>query len=82
VSEPNRQIIGLPVERTVPPERDPGLVDPEIGSRVRSDDYGAGTVVAVAATGIQIHWDIPLLGTTGVHLLVHDKAYVARLERL
>lgn len=67
---------------TVEERRLAGLADIELGLRVKSEDYGAGTVVAILGHGIQIHWDKPLLGTSDTRLLVHDKSYVARLERL
>lgn len=52
------------------------------GLRVRSDDYGKGTVVAVfGALGIQVHWDEEILGTRE-HTLMHDRSYINRLERI
>lgn len=53
-----------------------------LGVRLRSGDYGTGTVVAMLPTGVQVFWDKPLLGTIDVHLLVHDRAWVLQLERL
>jgi uncharacterized membrane protein YczE len=58
------------------------LADVALGLRVKSSDYGTGTVVAVLGIGIQIHWDEPLIGTVDTHLLTHDKSFVARLERI
>lgn len=55
----------------------------EPSMRVRSSDYGDGTVVAVVATGVQIMWDKPWLeGTTGPQLLLHEPGFASRLERL
>lgn len=71
MSEPERHIRRV-VENPAPIE--PGL-------RVNSRDYGTGTVVAIVATGIQVFWDEPLLGTSQ-HLLVHDKAFVMELDRI
>ena len=81
MTEPSRQIVGIPVERTVQPER-VGLDDVEPGLRVHSGDYGEGTVLADVGIGIQIWWDETLNGTVDAHMLTHDKSYVARLERL
>ena len=82
MTEPERHLIGLPVEATVQPEREvKGLDDITPGLRVESPEYGTGTVLADVGIGIQIYWDKPLLGTV-TQMLVHDKAYVARLERL
>jgi hypothetical protein len=70
---------------SVPTEPDghPGVFDDiQPGLRIKSRDYGTGTVVAVLGIGIQIHWDKVLMGSVNTHLLVHDKAYVAKLERL
>jgi len=78
-NDSNRQLHSIPAE----PGDQPGVFDDiQPGLRVRSADYGTGTVVAVLGIGIQIHWDKVLLGSVDTHLLVHDKAYVARLERL
>lgn len=52
------------------------------GVRLKSLDYGTGTIVAMLSIGVQIYWDTPLVGTTDSHLLVHDRSYVERLERL
>lgn len=55
----------------------------EPSMRVRSPDYGDGTVVAILATGVQIMWDEPWLeGVTGPQLLVHEFGFAAGLERL
>lgn len=77
----NRKLVGIDPESHIKPEP-VGLDGIEVGLRVRSSDYGTGTVVAIAATGIQLYWDKPLLGTTDTHLLVHDRAFVASLERI
>jgi hypothetical protein len=81
VTEPSNKphLVG-PVEARIHPEQ---LVFADIapGLRVNSSDYGAGTVVAVVATGVQVYWDKSLAGTD-THLLTHDTGYVARLERL
>jgi len=53
-----------------------------LGMRVRSGDYGDGTVVAMlGAMGIQVFWDQEILGTRE-HVLSHDRSYVERLEKL
>lgn len=53
-----------------------------LGMRVHSGDYGNGTVVAIyGAMGIQVHWDEAILGTRE-HVLMHDRSYVERLEKL
>lgn len=84
MNEPARNLIGIPVESQLDHRNDPQPGDDiTAGLRVRSDDYGAGTVVAVLGIGIQIYWDTPLVGTVDSHLLVHDRSYVmTRLERL
>lgn len=83
MTEPERHLIGLPVEATVQPEREvKGLDDITPGLRVESPEYGTGTVLADVGIGIQIYWDRALAGTADQHMLTHDKAYVARLERL
>lgn len=77
MTDPNRHI------QAVPEDSAPGIYDDiAAGLRVRSRDYGTGTVVVVLGIGIQIHWDTPILGTVNTHYLTHDKAYVAKLERL
>lgn len=54
-----------------------------IPTRVRSSDYGTGTIVAdFNAMGIQIYWDQPLTGTVATHLQVHDRRWVSLLEKL
>jgi hypothetical protein len=60
----------------VGPDRDikPGL-------RIRSGDYGRGTVVAIVGSGVQVHWDDALVGTDQ-HYLVHDELYVRRQRLL
>ena len=51
--------------------------------RVRSEDYGPGTIVAdLGAIGIQVWWDRTLPGTHDMHLLTHDRAWVEKLKRL
>lgn len=53
-----------------------------LGLRLRSSDYGTGTVVGVyGAMGIQVHWDKELEGTHQ-HTLLHDRSYIERLERI
>jgi hypothetical protein len=57
--------------------------DVVIPTRVSSADYGKGNIVAdFDSMGVQIYWDKPITGTMGTHLLVHDRAWVARLEKL
>ena len=53
----------------------------QVPMKVRSPEYGTGTVVANLGIGIQIYWDTALTGTT-THLLVHDYSFVERLEKL
>lgn len=78
MTEPERQHLkGVPDKREVH-----GLDDVAPGLRVHSSDYGSGTVLADLGIGIQIYWDRALPGTVDSHMLTHDKAYVARLERL
>jgi len=77
-----RPLIGIPVESQIDHRNDPRPGDDiEPGLRVKSSDYGTGTVVAVLGIGIQIYWDTTLVGTVDSHLLVHDRSYVMRLER-
>lgn len=53
-----------------------------LGVRLRSGDYGNGTIVAdLGAMGVQVYWDMEILGTRD-HLLTHDRSYIDRLERL
>ena len=52
------------------------------GTRVHSDDYGDGTIVAMLSIGVQIEWDKVLAGTLNQRRLVHDRSYVERLKRL
>lgn len=55
----------------------------EVRTGVRSPDYGTGTIVAdFGAMGVQVYWDKPLKGSKEQHLLLHDRSYVERLERL
>ena len=51
------------------------------GRRVKSVDYGTGTVVNFTGSGVQVYWDKALSGTS-VHILEHDRAYVLGLEQL
>lgn len=53
----------------------------ERATRVRSGDYGDGTVLAIMGNTILVWWDTPLTGTS-THQLGHDRAYVETLERL
>jgi hypothetical protein len=54
-----------------------------IPTRVRSEDYGKGSIVAdYGPIGIQIFWDNVIKGTVSTHLLTHDRSWVARLEKL
>lgn len=85
MTKPERSnIVGIPVEAQYGRRDDEQPGDPVIepGLRVRSGDYGAGTVVAVLSIGVQVYWDEPLIGTPDSHLLVHDRSYVQRLEKL
>jgi hypothetical protein len=62
----------------------PAGAGPEVAvmQRVRSEDYGPGTIVAdLGAIGIQVLWDQPK-GTVGPSLMLHDRIYVQRLERI
>jgi hypothetical protein len=55
----------------------------QVRQGVRSPDYGTGTIVAIyGAMGVQIYWDEPLVGSKEQHLLLHDRVYVERLEKL
>jgi uncharacterized membrane protein YczE len=54
----------------------------EVTMRLRSPEYGDGTIVAVLGIGIQVRWDTPILGTTQTHMLVHDPVFIAKLERI
>lgn len=66
-------------------DRQPELVgsDFEIPTRVYSDDYGKGNIVAdFDAMGIQIYWDHVITGTVATHLLVHDRTWVSKLQKL
>jgi hypothetical protein len=50
--------------------------------RVRSPEYGDGTVVAdLGPIGVQIMWD-RMEGAVGRQLLTHDRSFVERLERI
>jgi hypothetical protein len=75
-----RRLIGVPVESQVNPEPI-ALGEIDRGMRIRSRDYGTGTVVAIVATGVQVWWDEPLVGTAE-HQMIHDKAYILSLQRL
>lgn len=50
------------------------------GTRVRSEDYGDGTIRAVMDNRILIWWDRPYVGDT--HQLEHDRVFVEGLEQL
>jgi len=73
------QVANFP-EILVHPER--GSTTIPRGTRVRSADYGDGTVVADVGIGLQVWWDKPLPGTLDEHLLTHDRSWVEKLERL
>jgi hypothetical protein len=49
--------------------------------RVRSADYGDGTVITIMGTRIQVLWDKPIAGTE-TDILVHDRRFIEGLERL
>jgi hypothetical protein len=53
----------------------------KVGLRVRSRDYGKGTIVGLSYSGVTIHWDDELTGTH-VHVLDHARHFVEELERL
>lgn len=54
-----------------------------VGTRLESADYGAGTVVAFVATGVQVYWDQALVGTVDGHILTHELTYLQlRCQRL
>lgn len=72
------RIIGFPeAGRRVPRE---DLIERDM--RIRSRDYGEGTVVALLPTGVQVYWDNPLVGTTDTHLLIHDRRWILDQERV
>lgn len=75
VTEPERRLTGV---------SDHGVswIAPNV--RVRSTDYGPGTIVLdLSPIGVQILWDQPMLeGVAGPQLLTHDRGWVERLERL
>lgn len=50
--------------------------------RVRHHDYGDGHIAAVLPTGVQIYWNTPYASGLVDHLLLHDRSWVAMLERL
>lgn len=88
MDEPSRE----PDEAFPPPAKRPkvvkvdpakvvGLGNVRVSLRVRSPDYGAGTVVALTGNGVNVFWDKTLAGTN-TNLLEHDMSYVERLERL
>jgi hypothetical protein len=83
MTEPRRELYGIPVESQVDPRSAPQSSHPPVerDMRLRSSDYGNGTVVCLLPTGVQILWDTPLTGTT-TQLVIHDYSYVARLERI
>lgn len=53
-----------------------------VHQRVRSSDYGDGTIVLDLGERVQVIWDEPMVGTFDHHALLHDRSYVERLERL
>jgi hypothetical protein len=59
-----------------------------LGMRVRSADYGTGTVVAFLGIGVQVYWDADIGGVDDAiiegetHLAVHDRSLVEGLERI
>lgn len=52
----------------------------ERGTRLRSEDYGPGTIVSIMDNRILIWWDRAVIGDT--NQLEHDRVYVEGLERL
>jgi hypothetical protein len=73
------EIHGLPGRSTV---RSPRLMDrlrPD--ARVRSTEYGTGTIESVAGNRIIIWWDRPMLDSR-THRLDHHKTFVETLELL
>ena len=50
--------------------------------RVRHHDYGDGHITAVLPTGVQIYWNTPYVAGLVDHVLLHDRSWVSRLERL
>lgn len=72
------RIIGFPEANMRMARED--LIDRDM--RIRSRDYGEGTVVALLPTGIQVWWDNPLVGTTDTHMMVHDRAWILEQDRL
>lgn len=56
--------------------------DIEPGLRLRSGDYGDGTVVADLGHGIQVYWDQALIGTIDTHLMLHDRSWILNQERI
>lgn len=56
------------------------------GLRVKSADYGTGTVVAILGIGVQVFWDADLAAAEGdegeTHLQIHDVGLIEDLEQL
>lgn len=52
----------------------------ERGTRVRSEDYGTGTIVSIMDNRLLIWWDRAFNGET--HQIEHDRVFVEGLERL
>lgn len=72
------RIIGFPEANVRTPRED--LIARDM--RIRSRDYGEGTVVALLPTGVQVYWDNPLVGTADAHLLIHDRHWILEQDRL
>ena len=49
------------------------------GTRVRSDEYGTGTIVGVSVDTVTIWWDSKLPGTDR-HYLDHFRTWVEQLD--
>lgn len=58
------------------------------GMRIESRDYGAGTVVALLPTGVQVWWDENIIKDEVVskdeesHLTIHDAHWILEQRRL
>ena len=78
MSEPDRKIVRMPEEHITPrPDR-----EIRVKQRVRDRDYGAGEIVAdLGPIGVQVLWDEPK-GAVGPQLMLHDRVFVERLERI
>lgn len=73
------RVIGFPESGRRLPRED--LIERDM--RIRSRDYGEGTVIALLPTGVQVWWDNPLLGTVDTHMMVHDRNWILdHTERL